>query len=145
MRWEQVNLGEGFLYLEPGTTKSGHGRMIPLVSELRDVLTRWKDHTLIRYPGCPWICHYRGSRLKSIPKRTWRTICDRVGIRGKLFHDLRRTAIRNWVRSGVSERVVMEISGHKTREVFDRYDIVNAQDLIRAQTRLETQCSTNTD
>ena len=51
--------------------------------------------------------------------------------------DFRRTAVRNLVRSGVSEKTAMRISGHVTRDVFDRYDIQSEDDLVDAANKLE--------
>lgn len=136
LRWEQVDLSEGLLRLEPGTTKSGRGRLIPLPAGVCAVLRQWKDQTSRRYPASPWVCHYRGERLARIQKKLWDKICQRVGLTDKLFHDLRRTAIRNMVRRGISERIAMEISGHRTRSVFDRYDIVSEADIREARIRM---------
>jgi integrase len=110
-----------------------------MVHEVRAVLYIWKRLTLLHHPECVWVCHFRGEWLRHIPPRTWKTVCERVGLKGKLFHDLRRTAVKNMVRAGISERVAMEISGHKTRSVFDRYDIVDENDLSDAVSRLQKE------
>ena len=136
LKWEQIDLQRGLLRLEPGTTKSNQGRLIPLVKEVTEALWQWKQKTLLRYPSCPWVCHFRGERLERVPKGAWKVACERVGLKGKLFHDLRRTAVRNMVRAGISERVAMVISGHKARSVFDRYDIVSERDVLSAVEKL---------
>jgi len=136
LQWDQLDLELGLLRLEPGTTKTNQGRLVPLIREVVEALWQWKLETLRRYPTCIWVCHYRGERLRQIPRKRWLKACDRAGLKGKIFHDLRRTAIRNFVRAGVPERVAMTISGHKSRSVFDRYNIVSEVDVISVKDRM---------
>lgn len=76
-------------------------------------------------------------------KRAWRKVCEAAGFWDKaaskptrLLHDFRRTGVRNLVRSGTSERTAPQISGFKTRSVFDRYDIQDERDILDAAKKL---------
>jgi integrase len=73
--------------------------------------------------------------------KAWRKARIEAGCPGRIPHDFRRTAVRNLVRAGVPERVAMQLTGHKTRAVFERYNIVSAGDLRDAARRLDTYAS----
>src|SRR5262249_6751379 len=90
---------------------------------------------------CPWVFPYKGKRFKSF-KTAWKKASVKAGCPWAIPHDFRRTAVRNLVRAGVPERVAMQMTGHKTRSVFDRYNIVSEGDLQDAKQRLNSKLGT---
>ncbi len=74
----------------------------------------------------------RGSKPIKDFRMSWNLACQSAGVPGLLFHDLRRTAVRNLRRAGVAESVIMKITGHRTRGVFERYNITDQSDTLQA-------------
>lgn len=147
LRWEQVDLPNREVHLNSGETKNDQGRTIPLVNELFELLLEHKA----RCPNSSFM--FPSSRQPERPigdfRKAWRRACIQAGLgrmeqqengrlkyAGLIFHDLRRSAIRNLVRAGVPERVAMRISGHKTAAIFARYDITSPRDLQEAAQKL---------
>ncbi|MEN6535348.1 MAG: site-specific integrase [Bryobacteraceae bacterium] len=144
LKWSQVDLLEGVIRLEPGTTKNKQARVIPLAPEVWESLKMQRAIRDEKYPDCPCVFFRDGKPIKQF-KDGWASACQRAGLwtgdekTGRpsvLFHDLRRTGVRNLLRAGVPEKIAMGISGHKTRSVFDRYNIVTESDLKDAARRL---------
>jgi integrase len=146
LRWNQVDLKDGIVRLDPGTTKNDEPRVIPMTAEVRAALVTQKALRDETYPSCQHVFFYNGDPIAGF-RGSWETSCFQSGLwtgdleTGKptrLFHDLRRTGVRNLIRAGVPERVAMAISGHKTRSVFDRYNIVSEADLREAAGKLDS-------
>jgi hypothetical protein len=141
LKWPQVDFSACTVRLEPGTTKNKEGRTFPFAEfpELRTLLEEQRARTeaLQRTTGqiIPWVFHRDGKPIKDF-RSVWRTARKEAGAPGRVPHDFRRTAVRNLVRAGVPELVAMRLTGHKTRSVFDRYNIVSEGDLSEAGARL---------
>lgn len=115
--------------------------MLALEGELWEVITgQWIARTYRRTGRTDAVSalvfHLGGLPVREF-RKSWASACKTAGTPGMLFHDLRRTAVRNMVRAGVPERVAMSISGHKTRAIFDRYNIVSEADIRQAVTKTQ--------
>jgi integrase len=123
LTWGQVDLKEGFIKLAPEDTKTNEGRLVPLNVELIEMfkaMPRGLPMTLV--------FTYQGHSLAEI-KRSFATACKLAGIEDFTFHDLRHTAINNWRLQGHDYFRIMAASGHKTMNVFKRYNTVNKEEL----------------
>jgi integrase len=133
MRVRQVDLKEGTIELNPGETKTDEGRVIEMTESVRQVLALCIDG---KGPDELVFTRGNGSPAGNF-RRVWSRARIAAGCPRLLFHDLRRSGVRNMRRSGISEKVAMGISGHKTRSVFERYNIVDPADLKEAAAKIE--------
>ena len=136
--WCQVDLKGALIRLEEDQTKNSEVRTVPLP----DVLVRMLERI-----GPVEGAVFDATNLR----KDWQKPCVAAGLgslsevegkpdpryTGLIIHDLRRSAIKNLMNVGVNEKVAMKIRGHKTRAVFDRYHIVDTDDVVDAMRRLQ--------
>jgi integrase len=131
LKVSDVNLLAGTLQLRD--SKNGEPRKVSLTQDAKNLLTE-----CVRNKSAEDAVFTRGSGNDVKDFRvTWEKVTLAAGVPGLLFHDLRRSAVRNMVRAGIPEVVCMKVSGHKTRNVFDRYNITSERDLEDAARKIE--------
>jgi integrase len=140
LRWENVDRARREVTLPD--SKNGEARTIPLDDELaalfenlwqRRAFTRGKSSGLSEY-----VFHGKGRPMgKSNFARQWNAARASAGasVAGRIFHDYRRTAVRNLMRAGVQQSVAMKITGHLSDSVFRRYNITSTADKLDAMER----------
>jgi integrase len=143
IQWSQVNLKEALIRLEGEQTKNSEPRTVPLPDVLVVMLDKLEREDPV----------FDDTNLR----KEWHKACVAAGLgkltkvegkpdpryNGLIIHDLRRSAIKNLMKAGVNEKVAMSISGHKTRDVFDRYHIVDTEDVVVAMKRVQQIAATN--
>jgi integrase len=159
LKWSNVDFAAGEIRLDVGTTKNKDGRVFPMTTEIRELLTNLKTKakaaTTPRIQTLKPALHVDAPTVATLTpfvfvirrrpigafRKTWRNACHKAGlpcIVGKdgkvlkalrIFHDLRRSAARELQRQGFTEGQIMRLMGHKTRSMFDRYQIVTDDDL----------------
>jgi integrase len=133
LNWDGYDHATKTITLQAARAKTGHGRVIRC-SQNPELVALLDRRLAARRLDSPLIFHNGEGRHVGNFSTTWGRALRNAEV-AFAFHDLRRTAIRNMVRAGVPERVAMEISGHRTRAIFDRYNIVSGKDLDDAMAK----------
>ncbi len=133
LTWDKVDMKKRFIHLDAADTKDREKRSIPISDELYETLEAIPkaihDNHVFLFQGQPV------SDIRHGLKRT----CKDTGVAygrftrgGFVFHDLRHTFNTNMRKAGVPESVIMRITGHSSRSMFDRYNTIDDGDLADA-------------
>ena len=134
-----MNPEAGIIILRAQHSKNRAPRILPLAGELAPLVERrWQARAIPQKDGstrlAEFVFHEKGNPIGDF-RKAWGSAVRATGMSGVLFHDLRRSAVRNMDRSGVGQAVAMKITGHKTLSVYQRYRIVSEGDLRDALER----------
>jgi integrase len=129
---KHVDLEAQVIRLPIELSKNKKGLTIPLSGRLLVLVeSAWNNRSL----ECPYLFHHKVEPIGDF-RKAFDAACAACGLQGIVPHDLRRSAVRNFIRAGVKETVAMRLSGHRTRSVFDRYNIVSEDDLVEANEKV---------
>ena len=140
LEWPQVDRKNKTIRLRPEQSKNGETRdlpyeLLPVIDAVIEEAAQERQRLIEDGRICPYVFNRNGKPIRSI-RKAWKTALKKAECQGLLPHDLRRTAVRNLVAAGIAEKVAMKITGHKTRSVFDRYNIIDETDVKQALGKL---------
>ncbi len=125
IKWSQVDLNASCIWMDGvRANRKPEPVAVPIYGDMSKFLTTQPKQSEYLFA--------RGLRPIKTFRESWNQACERAGVPELLFHDLRRTAVRNLRRAGVAETVIMKITGHRTRSVFERYNITDQSDTQQA-------------
>jgi len=149
LQWSNVDLRARMVRLDEGTTKSGRGRVLPFAdypqvaevierrSAVRErlareaVIARWVfcfsaplrvSNRTYHAAGAPLFKSGGDRGLLNSLRDEWSAACKAVGLPGRMFHDLRRSAARNFERAGIPRSVARRLGGWSDK-IYSRYAI----------------------
>lgn len=155
--WSDVDLANRVIRLRPEHDKIGEGQVLGLVGELWEIISRRVQYRACDKPDpitqhakqpirilSSYVFHRNGLQIGDY-RKAWASACRKAGVRGRKFHDLRRTLVRNAVEAGNDPWLVMQITGHKTLSTLNRYNIKTLSQqreaLEKTQAHLQSQPS----
>jgi integrase len=137
LRWEHVDRRAKEVRLPD--SKNGEGRVLPLDENLVILIERCWTRREFKEPDrattfiSEFVFHFKGRPTpETTIRRWWVEALTKAGLPGRLFHDFRRSAVRDMIRAGVAQAVAMSISGHRTESMFRRYNISTTKDKLEA-------------
>ena len=137
LEWSDVR--DGNIYLRGVKSKNGKPYFVPILGELVELMKRHEQARSVETPKgivlSNFVFHRNGEPILEF-RKAWATACKKAGCPGTLVHDMRRSAARNLIRSGVDKDTVKMVGGWKTDSMLSRYNVVGEADLRSAMERL---------
>ena len=127
LRWRNVDRSGAIIRLEPAQNKARVVRVLALQGQLVKLIQRRWQARIAGRTLAEYVFHRGGHQLGAF-RPAWLKACHQAGLGHRMFHSLRRSAARNMSLQGIPEKVIMSIMGHRTRVMFDRYNIVSESD-----------------
>ena len=135
LTWNMIDGDE--LRVPAEVCKNEKPHTLPIDGGLPAIVKRRKAARMVDGALCEFLFHRGDGRRILEFRKTWASALQKANLPGILFHDLRRSAVRNMVQAGVSPQVAKQVSGHQSDSMFERYNIIVSDDKRKALARTE--------